>query len=269
MAHQYMLIDEAMTGFFENRVGLTAPEQPAGSEAIASEEAGPGELTQEQVATLRRLTEEMDYSTLHQGYTDLNRWLAGHNWLAVIKHGIQRTDSAVDTYFQSVAGAGVRPDSGALPRLNLASKMVGNKGRIDKIMLAVYALQSVEGTEDVARFDAFLNYWENEGWGNLMTFYDEFRGEQPRIEMSVDQYLGEGTSNQRRVEIGIQVGRVLELQPDVRLSVVRASVRETLDIAGTLAFFAIEQVFLKRIPGWAWIKLTGQGVIAVVNAFSE
>ena len=268
MAHQYMRIDEAMTTFFENRVGVTAPERPAGSEGVAAEEAGPGELTQQEVAALRRLAEEMDYSTLHQGYTDLNRWLASHNWLTVIKHGIQRTDGLVDSHFQSVTGAGGRPDTATLNRLKLTSKMVGNKGRLDKIMLAVYALQAVEGTEDVARFDAFLNYWENEGWSNLMTFYDEFRGDQPRIEMSADQFLGEGTPNQRRVEIGIQVGRVLELQPDVRLSVVRASVRETLDIAGTLAFFAIEEVFLNRLPGWAWIKLAGEGVIAVVNAFS-
>lgn len=265
MAHRFMGIDQAMVTFFESRIGVEAAQ--ARTVRTAQEEAGRDELSAEQTAALRRLAQEMDYGTLHQGYVDLNRWLASHNWLSTVKTSISATNTAVDSYYSATGGS--RPETGVLDRLKLASKLISNKGLLDKVMLAVYALEQVEGVEDVARFDAFLNFWERQGWSETLAFYNDFRRDAPPIRMTAEQYLSRGTSNERRVEIGLRIGRVLALHPQVRLAVIQASVRETLDIAGTLTWFGIEELFLNRVPGWAQVKLVGQGISAVVRAFSS
>jgi hypothetical protein len=266
MAHRFMRIDVQMVSFFESRIGVEAPEQAGGARG-AAEAAGPDELTQEQTAALRRLAQEMDYSGLHAGYTNLNRWLASHSWLNAVKQGISATNTAVDSYYASAGGE--RPDQGTLRRLKLTSKLISNKGRLDKIMLAVYAFEQVEGEERETRFDAFLNCWERSGWVDMLGFYNSLRQSRPAIRMSEEQYLSQATSNQRRAQIGEQIGQVLELDQSVRWAVVQASIRTTLDIMATLTWFGIEEVFLNRVPGWAQVKLVGQGIAAVVRAFSS
>ena len=72
-----------------------------------------------------------------------------------------------------------RPDAGFLNRLKLASKLISNKGRLDKLMLFFYAAQRVQGAQDQAHFNGFLQFWDENGWAGMLDLYNRFRGDRP------------------------------------------------------------------------------------------
>lgn len=229
-------------------------------------EGGTAELTLERRAELQRLAMRMDFDELQRGYEEVNDWISDQDWLGSLKTSIERTDTAVEQAYQA-AGRDLPP---ILERLKLVSKLLSVKDDLDKVMVLVSAGDRVEGRANQRRFASFVEAWHRMGWNDLMTLYrtsripdrhPEYRNVTPSRFLELPAPV--------QVMFALNVAQVLELNPRVRFEVFAAELEETFDIMGELVWWAVEKLFLSRIPGWAVAMLVVDSVGDLIDAFTD
>lgn len=232
--------------------------------APAGESTSTSRLTAEQRAQLRQLAMAMNFPEVQRGYLRIMNWVKEQEWLGELKEFIERTETAVEAAYR-VAGKELPTP---LRRLKLVSKLISMKGTLDKVMLLVNAGNRVEGRADQARFTAFVKAWHRWGWIGLMNFYRDARTRgQPAYTGVTESFFVEELHPSNQIAIALTVARVLQADRQVNFEVVAAEIQETLKITGELAWWAVNKVFLNRIPGWAVVKLVVGHVADFVKAY--
>lgn len=223
-------------------------------------------LTPEQIEQLREAASQYDYTLVNGYYTQLNTWLDNVPSLSFIKTSIERIDTLVETVYGEERP---RIPGNLLNRLKLLSKIISIQDYIDRIMFYDGLHNRVQGSENTARFNGFLRYWNEYGWTDLISFYNALSTEQP-INLTEAAYLS--LDQPEKVNIALRIGRVLEMDNRIQLEVMAAGIQETMSGFLSVTWNAIDTVILSRIPGWVLISLavnlTSDGIQTILNAFS-